>query len=819
LRKTKDGVNEEESKILELMDNLRADKYPRQTYDCIGRRAVRRVDGFEKASGEALYTFDVALPGMLYMRFLTSPYPHAKIVRMDTSKAEVLPGVRAVLRYDDPDLPASADLGGHVVSSERVIPDTAYFQGEEVGAAVAADTEEIAEQALRLIKVEWEQRPFLLDGEEAVKPDAILANPELLPAGNVFNRGIDIEEIGDADKGLAEADRIIEFEIRRTANTWIGPERPCGVFKWNGEYPEVWVKQQRPHVCKRVVASWFGGMPMNKVQMHCLYQGASFGGWSQMPWNMGGHYCAAVVAARTRRPVKWLFTRREDFYGGQMDEGTYFFRVGVDNDGTIKAVKVHAILVNLMIPIFGIIKHLVENTKIPNIYGKLEAVKINKGTNVPVRCEQAPNVIALSTVFDRVASVLGLDPTGVALKNDGAHGHDTKWLNVKKGELGFPMRDSLAECIEKGRTAIGWDEKWHLPGMKRLPNGRMHGVAFTWTHEWEDSAGSSEIALRIERDDGTASILGMRADNGVNAETAYCQIAADELGMRVEDVYYRPHHDTGFFPMTPDSSTNLSVNGYAIRNAARILKRKILKAATSPKGETQRGAFPAPFPGMEPEDLDIKDSVIYIKSDPSRRMSMAELVGPSGAGGPIIQGDLGIEGATRAPFAAPLFAYSWQVQDGAYAHARLRMCRQAHFMEVEVDTETGEVEVRKVVTVNDVGKVISPEGAEGQQYGGAYMGVGRARSEEVIHDPVTGVMLNGNLLDYKIATMNDVGSVDTILVETGMGYGPYGAVGIGEDVATVVPLLLGPAVHNAIGVWVDEFPITPDRVLKALGKS
>jgi CO/xanthine dehydrogenase Mo-binding subunit len=140
-------------------------------------------------------------------------------------------------------------------------------------------------------------------------------------------------------------------------------------------------------------------------------------------------------------------------------------------------------------------------------------------------------------------------------------------------------------------------------------------------------------------------------------------------------------------------------------------------------------------------------------------------------------------------------------------------------MEVEVDPETGEIEVTKVVNVNDVGKVINWEGCGGQQYGGTYMGVGRGRSEEVIHDPVTGVMLNGNLLEYKIATTLDIGVVDTHLVETGMGYGPYGAIGIGEDVGTVVPALLMPAVYSAIGVWIDVFPITPDRVLKALGKA
>jgi CO/xanthine dehydrogenase Mo-binding subunit len=175
-------------------------------------------------------------------------------------------------------------------------------------------------------------------------------------------------------------------------------------------------------------------------------------------------------------------------------------------------------------------------------------------------------------------------------------------------------------------------------------------------------------------------------------------------------------------------------------------------------------------------------------------------------------------GPPRSNFTEPMFAYGYHVQQGAYADVRLRLCRQAHFMEVEVDTETGEVTVTKVANVNDVGKVISWEGAEGQQYGGTFMGVGRGKNEEVVHDPITGVMLNGNLLDYKIATILDIDKVDTILVETGMGYGPYGAIGIGEDVATVVPALIGPAVYNALGVRIDDFPITPQRVLEALKK-
>jgi xanthine dehydrogenase molybdenum-binding subunit len=816
-------MSEEISQMKEMLDNLGADKYPREEYLHIGKRGPRRLDGLQKAGGRADYTMDVRLPGMLYMRFLTSPYPHAKILRLDTVRAEGAAGVRAVLRYDDPELPESADLGGHVPQAEPVIPGIVHFQGQECGAAVAAETEDLAEEALRLIHIEWEVRPFVLEAEEALKPGAPLAYPELFSWGNVYNEVLlgeafsDIKK-GDIEKGFAEADEIVEFRSERRLHTWIGPERPCGVFRWNGDTAEIWVKQQRPHIAKRLVSTWFG-IPTNKILVHCLYQGASFGGWSQVSWNFGGHYCAALLARRTGRPVKWTFTRREDFFGGEMDEGTYTLKVGAKRDGTITAVEGRAVLANQQWPVFHFLKHLVENTRIPNLYGKFLTVMTNKGPNVPTRCEQNANTHTQSLVFDHIANALNLDPTEVALKNDGAFGHDTGWLNQQKKERGFQVRDSLKECIEKGKKAIDWDNKWHPPGTKKLPTGRMHGLAFTWAHEWDDSGGSSEMAIRIERNDGTASILAMGCDNGVDAENSYCRIAADELGMKLEDIYYNPRVDPGFFRMTPDSSTNMAVNGFAIRNAARILKRQILEAAAAPVAQTQRGSFPSFFPETKPEDLDIRDSLIYLKKDPSKRVSLAEFVGPSKDAGPMSGNEnLGL----RTPFSVPLFAYGYHVQDGTYnpEHLYTKFCRQAHFMEVEVDPETGEVIVTQVVNVNDVGKAINPMSCHGQQYGGTYMGVGRGLTEEVIYDPVTGVMLNGNLLDYKISTILDIdGPIETILVETGLGYGPYGVVGIGEDIGTVVPALLGPAVFNALGVWIDDFPITPDRILKALGKT
>ncbi len=812
-------MTNEKIRMKEMFDNLKADKYPLKEFNYIGKRGPRRLDGVKKAAGSAEYTMDVQLPGMLHMRFFTSPHAHAEIVKMDTGKAEALPGVRAVLRYDDPEIEPDADLSGHVPSAEPALVKFAHFQGQEVGAAVAADTEDIAEQALTLIEVEWAQRPFLLDPEAAMKPDAPRSKPELLPFGNHYNGGIlDVIEHGDVEKGFAAADEIVEFKSTRELNTWIGPERPCGVFRWNGDCPEVWVKQQRPHISKRAIASWFGGIAMNKIQVHCLYQGASFGGWSQVSWNMAGHYCAALMAKRTTRPVKWTFTRREDFYGGSMDEGCYYYKVGVKKDGTITAVSGHAVLANQLMPVFHFLKHLEENTRIENIQGNFAVVGTNKGPTVPTRCEQNANAHSLTLLTSHAAAAVGLDPIEVALKNDGAEGHDVNWLNEQKKERAFPVRDSLRECVNKGKAAIDWDQKSHAPGAKQLANGRMHGMGFTWNHEWEDSTGSSEMAIRIERNDGTASILSQGCDCGVDAENTYCQIAADELGMRLEDVGYNFMFDPGFFRHTPDSSVAMSINSGAVRNAARILKQQILEVATLPIAATQRGGFPPAFPDAKPEDLDIKESVLFLKADPSIKKTLKELVGPGGDAGPLSSYEnLGI----RTPFTPPLFAYGYHSQMGAYApeQARPRFCRQAHFMEVEVDTETGEVEVTRIVNVNDVGKVVNRMSCEGQQYGGSFMAVGRGKSEAVVHDPVTGVMLNGNLLDYKVAGILDSGPIDTLLVESGMGYGPYGMIGIGEDVATVVPGLIGPAVYNAIGVWVDDFPLTPDKVLKALGKA
>ena len=209
---------------------------------------------------------------------------------------------------------------------------------------MVADTEEIAENALKTIRVEWEQRPFILDVEKAIEPGAPLTNPEELP--DPTPRWSTTEGHGDVEKGFAEADKIIEFKWTFGLNTWVGPERPCGVWRWNGDFAEVWVKQQRPHIAKRAISTWFGGIPMNKIDVHCLYQGASFGGWSQMAWNLGGTYWRPSWPSAPAGRSNGSSTAGRTSTAATWTPASSTCKVGFKLDGTITAVSKRGVTLN-----------------------------------------------------------------------------------------------------------------------------------------------------------------------------------------------------------------------------------------------------------------------------------------------------------------------------------------------------------------------------------------------------------------------------------------------------------------------------------------
>jgi CO/xanthine dehydrogenase Mo-binding subunit len=803
------------------------------------KKSMTRQDGFDRVSGHAVFTRDICLPGMLYAKILISPFAHARIVSMDTSKAEALVGVRDILKYDDPDI-ASDNVTGVDFSNQYnilTLPGISDFYHHPMGVAVVADSEEICDRALKLIGIKWEERPFVLDMEEALKPDA----PKIMPEVRRLNRTAkdpnllmteDIE-IGDVQKGFAEADRVIEYTIKRGTNTPAGVEAMVCVAQWREDFLDLWLHHQpsmqsmlsspsfleakdpsRADRRDKVLppfAEW------SKITLTFPYQGSWYGGLAWLAYSTSFVRLAVILARRSSgRPVKLLYDE-SNFYCNNDEEGVYKCKVGARKDGTITAGHWH--MIGMRNPI---IEKTHECTAIPNLRGTMEWPLISKGFGMCFR-HGAACCIPHNIMFDRVAAELGLDPTEVALKNDGCLGHNWDHVTRYQKENGFPQRQSLKEVIELGKKAIDWDRKWHPPDARKLPNGRMHGMGFMSIHEWRWHGGSNLACLILRN--GKANIVGSRSDMGVDSESGFRQCVAAELGLKYEDTLIQERRsDVGVFSLSqPAGSMGTIMTTPQLVMAARELKRKILEAAVkAPKVEpgaltmvdvsmrnysfAGMGKPPSSdFVNKKPEELDIRDSMIFEKVNPNNKKTVREVAD--------------MLWNSEATIAHPTFpSNAIATLDGKPLPEAYIMSRQAHFIELEVDTETGMVEVTNVVCVNDVGHVFNPEGAMGQQYGGAVMGLGRSATEEKIYCPRTGVGLNNDLIGYHMGTMNDYPFIHTILNESHLGYSAYGAYGIGEDVGAALSGITASGIYNATGKWVLDHPTTPDRVLKALGK-
>jgi CO/xanthine dehydrogenase Mo-binding subunit len=784
--------------------NTEHDQFILSDFGYVGKENILRTDGYEKASGKAIYTRDVSMPGMLYAKMLSSPYASCVIKSIDTSAAQALLGVRDVMVYDE-SLPMPKSFYGATGYHPQSF--TADFEGQPMGCAIAADSEEIADQAIRLLKVEYEERPFILDATAALQTGATIASPELYPENNII--GGRTFTRGDVTTGFAAADKIINYNYNRTELVTAGVEAHSTVASWNGDYLDIYVHYQWPGEMTKMWVQQTFGTPSPKIHVTSYYSGATFGVGCSPQWCT--LYTAIMLAKRTGRPVKCIMDgRMSHFMASGDDTNRVSFKIGCKNNGEITAVDINIVFTNEQ-EITGA-EHLWENTKIPNLNCNSNVAKVNRGVFSAFRSERRPGTMISNQVFDVVAAELGLDPTKVASLNDGAETMDMNQLSEFKKKHGFPDIDSLAVCLEQGKQAIDWDNKWHAPGTKKLDNGKMHGMGFAWDHEWDGFYGGAQAGIMMH-EDGKAQILGIHTDPGVNGETAFCQIAADEIGLKYEDVSIRPFHDVGFEFVGCATSTGICANGFVVRKAARQIKQKLLEMATTTGDQLKigYGITYLPFPGKTPDDLDIKDGIIFEKANPDNSLAISEMYRKDW---PIAFYPAGYCWKSHKPIFA--FAYRDNGVYDSYGENRRRLSRQAHFVEVEVDIETGAVDIINVVTVNDVGKAMNPRGAHGQQYGGDYMAMGRGMSEEAIYDPSSGVKLNANLIDYKILLMNDVGPIVPILVESSLGYGPYGAEGIGECCADVAMPLVANAVFNAIGHRITELPVSPERVLAAL---
>ena len=797
---------------------------------------ISRQDGYDRVSGHAVYTRDIHLPGMLYAKILTSPYAHARIAGIDTSRAESLVGVRDILKFDDPDIHTQNLTGTDAHYNILTLPGISDFYQHPMGVAIVADSEELCDQALRLLKITWEERPFVIDMEKALEPDApkIWTEVERLKATAREPNTIIVEEVdfGDIEKGFAEADKILEYKINRATNSPAGVEAMACVAQWRGEFLDLWMhhqyNQQNYLSSQTVPGVQFDGdnmdnpvllphnmgsqptrrdkpqppfAPWSKITLTFPYQGSWFGGVTWLAYSAAFIRLAVILAKRASgRPVKLLYDESQ-FYCNGDEAGTYTCKVGAKKDGTITAYHWHT--VGMRNPA---IEKTPESTQIRNVRGSQEWAFTNQGHHQCFR-HGAAVCVPHNMMFSRVAAEFGLDPTEVALKNDGCHGHTWDWVTEYQKENGFPKTHSLKEVIARGKQAIGWDQKWHPPGAKRMPDGRMHGLGFMSINEWQVgvmSGPAPPLACLILRD-GKVSIIGTRCDMGISTESGFRQCVASEIGLKYEDTVIqtqRSDNNAFLFP-GPGGSFGTTGTTPQLVLAARELKRKILQNAITPRTGKNRGApF---FPGRKPEDLDIRDSLVFEKANPRNSKTVEEIGRAFWNADPAISHPVTgtLEGLTMDGKPDPRLCY---------------MARQAHFIEVAVDTETGMVTVLDMVCVNDVGHVFNPQGAEGQQYGGAIMGLGRSATEEKIFCPRTGVGLNYDHSAYFLGTMNDYPPVQCMLHESRLGYSAYGACGIGENVGASLSAITSPAVYNATGKWVYGFPVTPEKVLRALGK-
>ena len=799
------------------------------------RRDTPRQDAYERVSGEAVYTRDLRLPGMLYAKILTSPYAHARIAAMDTQTAASLEGVRDVLRFDDPDIEFDNVTGCSSASRYNILtlPGVGDFYQHPMGAAIVADREEICDQALRLVKITWEEKPFVLDMEESLKSTASRIMPEVLRLDPTAREPNTVQteefEMGDVEKGFADADKTIEYQIKRAVNSPAGVEAMVCIAQWRGEFLDLWLHHQHDmgeilsseHVYSQawdLVGRDEASRPQidadyqprsrrdylpqfahwSKITLTYPYQGSVFGGLSWLAYSYNFIRLAIKLAKRANgRPVKLLYDE-SNFYCGGDESGTYICKVGARKDGTITAYHWHMLGVRNPAR-----EKTPECTTIRNVRSTQQWAFTNRGYVESVR-HGAPSCVPHNIMFDRVAGEFGLDPTDVALKNDGCDGHPWEWVAQYQKDNGFPQRQSLREVIGRGKEAIGWNHKWHPAGARKLANQKMHGLGFMSINEWGAGLkgiladGYSCLILR----DGKVAIVGMRCDPGVDTESGFRSCVASEMGLKYEDTVIQERRSDNHiyhFAEPGGSYGTISTTPQLIL-AARELKAKILRyaVAASPAGRIF-------FPAKTPEELDIRDSIIFEKADSSNRKTVAE----------VANAFWNVDPAIAHPVVPNITGLSSEGKPDPKLYV---MSRQAHFIEVEVDTETGEITVVDLVCVNDVGHVFNPKGAQGQQYGGAYMALGRNRTEEKICCPRTGVGLNYDHVGYQLGTMNDYPVIQCLLHESHQGYSAYGSCGIGENVGASLSAIVAGAVYNAIGKWILDFPITPDKVLRALGK-
>lgn len=750
-----------------------------EAYRFIGK-STQRKDATEVVTGATRYLNDIRFTDLLHGKVLRSPHPHALIKRVDKSRAERLPGVKAVLTWED-----VPDWRGGTPRITRVLDRKVRYVGDAV-ALVAATSEEVAREALGLIDVEYELLPAVFDVEEAMKPGAPQLYDEL--PGNIVTPGMpafgpnSLREVvmGDVEQGFREADVIAEgtFGYENIPNP-IPPEPPGAVAVW--EEPNrvtLWVSNQASYLDTIILFHVFGRKV--EVRTHGAACGGSFG-TKLLSWQIQSH--ATLLSRATGRPVKLILTKEEHIATFVLRPGSRMrARVGMKRDGTVTAVSgswlvdtgFYSMTTQAQVAVgCGEVQLM---TRCANWDLKTAVVCTNRNASGAVRGFGGQELkCAFIPVLCQAMEQIGLDPLAFIKKNyvkpgDGYFWRDGAWYTYR----GIDYSDAM----EQGAERFGWREKWQgwlkpsaTEGAKRRGVGvGVHGNA-------DIGEDSSEAYVRLNPD-GTALLFSCITEHGTGQRSNYVKMVAEVLQLPMEQVSVTPADSlVNPFEYGPFGSRGTYAIGSAAIRAAEDARRQLLEIV-------------APRLDARPDELETRDGVIFVREHPERSIPWRAM------------------GHERT-----ILGYGRFDPDFTLANC------MTTFVEVEVDTETGKVDLLRVVNATDVGQIIDPPGLEGQLNGCfGSSGIDSAIFEETVLDSSSGHILNANLIDYKWRTFAELPAIDNVVLETPVASHRFKAIGVGEVATSPGPMAILMAVSNAIGVWLHEYPATPERVLAALAK-
>jgi putative selenate reductase molybdopterin-binding subunit len=755
---------------------------------------LKKVDGFKLVTGRPAFTDDVHIPGMLYGKILPSPYAHARIKRIDTTKAKALPGVHAVLTYKDvprvPHTTAGQSWPEPSPYDTYLLDSKMRLVGDRV-AAVAAESRAIAEEALRLIEVEYEVLPAILEIEHAMAEGAPVIHDEPDSKGihdaqhNLA--GYILKEIGNVEDGFGASELIVEREFR-TQRQQHCPLEPHVTISWLDSDDRLVIRSstQVPYHTRRQVAMILQ-LPVGRVHVIKPRIGGGFGGKQEM---LLEDICGALALA-ARRPVKIEYTREEEFYMARSRHPQILkIKMGFKRDGTLMANKMTVLATT---GAYGSHANTVQgNTgskvlpiyRTPNMRFECHVVY----TNTPVAgafrgygCPQG--YFAQESVMDEAAHELGIDPVELRKKNMIRLGDiDELSAQLGEGKKGLPRHIrscGLPECLDRGAAAIDWARKRQiLPGK----NGHLRrGVGVACSMQGSGIAGVDWAAASLKlNEDGSFNLQVGAADLGTGADTVLAQIGAETLGVTLDKmIVYSGDTDFTPFDVGAYASSTTIISGGAVKKAAEKVRTELLRIASK-------------MLDVPVDNLTCRDNMVVTKCECQKSVTMTDL----------------------AHFA--MYKEKVQIMENAShwnTDSPPPFCAQ--FAEVEVDTETGYIRVIHLVTAVDLGVAINPMQAEGQSEGAVAQSLGYALTEEMVLD-ATGRVINPSFLDYKMLAAKDMPKLTTILVQTEEPLGPYGAKSISEIPINAPAPAVANAIYHAIGVRFRKLPIRPEDVLQAL---